>query len=241
MTDHKIQLRPPPGDLTAPLAEHESAIDRVEFLDRASAPEGTLGAVYKAVAVLRTTPLDPDAANFLSKHLDATPSLVPRLDLIAAQLQQRQFAAALASIGALGNVSDPRVREWRGTALLGTGSISKGIAELRAAADADPDIPELQFNYGEALHRTGQDADALPALTRAIELRPNFVAALLLRAEVLTSTGRRDDAINDIRRALAVDPRQLGAYTVMAKLLEETGNSREAERWRLHGEGINKR
>jgi tetratricopeptide (TPR) repeat protein len=158
------------------------------------------------VAVLRTTPLDSDAANFLSKHLDATPSIVPRLDLIAAQLQQRQFVAALASIGALGNVTDPRVREWRGSALLGTGSIAEGIADLRAAMDADPEVPEFQLNYAEALHRTGKDAEALPALTRAIELRPNFVAALLMRADVFTALGREADAIADRRRALAIDP-----------------------------------
>jgi hypothetical protein len=207
MMDHRIQRRPPPN-LTAPLAEHESTIERVEFLDRGSAPVGTLGAVYKAVAVLRATPLDPDAATFLSKHLDATPSIVPRLDLIAAQLQQRQFVAALKSIGALGDVTDPRVRSWRGTALMATGSITEGIADLRAAMEADPDVPEFQLNYGEALHRTGHDAEALPPLTRAIELRPNLVTALLLRAEVFTDLGRAADALADRRRALAIDPRQ---------------------------------
>jgi predicted CXXCH cytochrome family protein len=207
MTDHKIQRRPP-GNPTAEIAEHDSTIERVEFLDRATAPEGTLGAVYKAVAVLRTTPLDSDAANFLSKHLDATTSIVPRLDLIAAQLQQRQFAAALASIGALADVSDPRMRSWRGSALLGTGAITHGLAELRAAMEADPNIPEFQLNYAEALHRIGRDADALPPLTRAIELRPNLVPALLLRAEVLAALGRDADAIADRRRAAAIDPRQ---------------------------------
>ncbi|MGA8810029.1 MAG: cytochrome c3 family protein [Thermoanaerobaculia bacterium] len=206
MTDHKIQRRPL-ANLTAPLTEHETTIDRVEFLDRAAAPEGTLGAVYKAVAVLRATPLDPDATNFLSKHLDATPSIVPRLDLIAAQMQQRQFVAALASIGAIG-ISDPRVRSWRGTALLATGSIAEGIADLRAAMEADPEVPEFQLNYGEALHRTGRDTEALPPLTRAIELRPNLVAALLLRAEVFTALGRAADAAEDRRRSLAIDPRQ---------------------------------
>jgi hypothetical protein len=206
MTDHKIQRRPA-ANLTAPIAEHESTIDRVEFLDRGSAPDGTLGAVYKAVAILRATPLDSAATNFLSKHLDATPSIVPRLDLIAAQLQQRQFVAALASIGALGDIGDARVREWRGAALLGTGSMTEGIGDLRAAMEAEPEIPEFQLNYAEALHRTGRDVDALPALTRAIQLRPNLVAALMLRAEVLVALGRQGDAIADRRRAVAIDPR----------------------------------
>src|SRR5205814_7280878 len=63
MTDHRIQRRPT-GDPVAPLAEHESQIDRVEFLDRNDAPHGTLGQLYRAVAVLRATPRDSGARNF---------------------------------------------------------------------------------------------------------------------------------------------------------------------------------
>jgi predicted CXXCH cytochrome family protein len=237
MTDHRIQRRPA-NALTAPLPEHEPTIERVEFLDRHNAPDGELGAVYKAVAVLRSTPLDSDAANFLSKHLDATPSIVPRLNLIAAQLQQRQFVAALSSIGALGDATDPRVRSWRGSALMATGSITEGMADLRAAMEADPQVPEFQLNYAEALHRTGCDAAALPPLTRAIELRPNLVAAWMLRAEVFNAVERRADAISDLRHALAIDPRQFRAYALIATLLKDSGNASEAERWRAHGERI---
>jgi predicted CXXCH cytochrome family protein len=224
MTDHKIQRRPPPGDPTVPIAEHESHIDDVQFLDRAEVPEGTLGQVYRAVTVLRTMPRNDDATNFLSKHLDATPSIVPHLDLIAAQLQQRHFRVALDLIGALGDaaLSDPRLRDWRGTAEIGVGSTSEGLADLRAALEADPEIPEYQFNYAAILHRTGKDAEALPPLTKAIELRPNFVAAWIMRAETLTSLGRRSEAIADLRHALAIDPRQSRASATLADLLKES-------------------
>ena len=238
MTDHRIQRRPPP-DLIAPLAERETTIDRVAFLDSNDAPQGTLGAVYRAVTVLRATPRDAEAASFLSKHLDATPSIVPRLDLIAAQLQQRQFRAALESIGALGEagINDPRVRDWRGTAEVGLG-MSEGLSDLRAAMEADPDVPEFAFNYAAVLHRTGHDAESLPPLTRALILRPTFAAASMVRAEVLTALGRRNEAIDDLRHALAVDPRQSRAYTMITALLKESGNRREAERWRMQGERV---
>ena len=183
MTDHRIQRRPP-ANLTAPLAERETKIDRVEFLDRNEAPQGTLGQLYRAIAVLRATPRDSEAANFVSKHLDATMSIVPRLDLIAAYLQQKQFRAALDAIGALGNITDPRIRGWRGTAEIGLGSTEEGLADLRAAMEADPSVPEFAFNYAAVLHRIGRDADALPLLMRALELRPNFAAALRMRAEI---------------------------------------------------------
>jgi thioredoxin-like negative regulator of GroEL len=241
MTDHRIQRRPSRGDLIAPLAERETAIDRVQFLDRNDAPEGTLGAIFRAVAVLRATPRDAEAASFLGQHLDATPSIVPRLDLIAAQLQQRQFRAALESIGALGEtgIHDPRVRDWRGTAQIGLG-MSEGLSDLRAAMEADPDVPEFQFNYAAVLHRTGREAEALPPLSRALALRPNFVAAWIVRAEVLTALGRRSDAIDDLRRALAVDPRQSRAYTMIAALLKESGNAREAALGRRPARRINR-
>jgi tetratricopeptide (TPR) repeat protein len=86
--------------------------------------------------------------------------------------------------------------------------------------EADPEIPEYQFNLGAILHRTGQNAEALPPLTKAIELRPNFVAAWIMRAETYTALGRRDEAIADLRRALAVDPRQVRASTMLNELLK---------------------
>src|SRR5258706_1776023 len=69
MTDHRIQRRPPPGDPIAPLAEHESHIDDVRFLDRAEVPEGPLGEVYRAVTILRAMPRNDAATSFLSRHL----------------------------------------------------------------------------------------------------------------------------------------------------------------------------
>jgi predicted CXXCH cytochrome family protein len=240
MTDHKIQRRPPPGDPVAPMAEHESQIDDVEFLDRAEVPDGVLGQVYRAVTVLRSMPRNDAATNFLTKHLDATQSIVPRLDLIAAQLQQRHFRVALDLIGALGDaaIRDPRLRDWRGTAEIGVGTTSEGLADLRAAMEADPEIPEYQFNYAAILHRTGREAEALPPLTRAIELRPNFVAAWIMRAETLTALGRRTEAISDLRHALAVDPRKSRAYTMLAEMLKKAGQPAEAERWKKQGERV---
>ncbi len=239
-TDHNIQRRPAPGDLVAPLAEHDPNISRVDFLDPADAPSGPLGELYRAVTVIRAMPRNAGATSFLSKHLDATPSLVPRLDLIAAELQQRQFRIALDLIGALGDTvtSNPRLRDWRGSAGIGVGSTTEGLADLHAAMDTDPDLPEFQFNYAAVLHRTGHDAEALLPLTRALELRPNFVAAWIMRAETLIALGRRDEAMADLRHALSVDPRQSRVYIMLADLLKKSGQPREAERWRKHGERV---
>ena len=114
----------------------------VEFLDRAEVPEGALGQVYRAVTVLRAMPRNEAATSYLTKHLDATPSIVPRLDLIAAQLQQRHF-----QIGARSDRSRrrsaPRCRRSAASRLARhRGSrrrmTAEGMADLRAAMEADP-------------------------------------------------------------------------------------------------------
>jgi len=145
MTDHRIQRRPPPGDLTAPLAEHESQVDDVEFLDRAEVPEGAIGELHRAVTVLRSMPRNDAATQYLARHLDVTPSLVPRFDLIAAYLAQQKYRAVLDVIGTLGDEAkkDPRLRDWRGIAQVGVGATGDGLADLQAAVDADPDLPNF--------------------------------------------------------------------------------------------------
>jgi predicted CXXCH cytochrome family protein len=242
MTDHRIQRRPPPGDLVAPLAERESHISEVAFLDRAEAPSGAPGEVYRAVTVLRVMPRNAGVTSFLSAHLDATPSLVPRLDLVAAYLQQHLFQQALDLIGTMGDAANanPRLRDWRGSAEVGVGATAEGVVDLRAARDADPELPEFQFNLAAVLHRTGHDAEALPVLTRAVELRPNFVAAWIMRAEAFTALGQRAEAITDLQRALAVDPRQSRVYGMLADLLKKSGRPGEAERWRTQGQTVSR-
>src|SRR6185369_953995 len=100
-----------------------------------------------------------------------------------AQLQQRRFVSALATLATFGDAveTDPRLRDWRGMAQVSVGRTEEGLADLEAAAKAWPDIPEFQFNLGAVLHRLGRDEEALPHLQRAVELRPNFAAAVKLR------------------------------------------------------------
>jgi len=237
MTDHRIQRRPPPGDLLAPIPEHDPDIRAVDFYDSDAAPTGAIGKTYRAVTVLRAVPRSAAAREQLEKGVAATTSPVPRFDLIAAQLRQQQFQAALATLATLdpATETDTLLRDWRGVAKVGVGKTEDGLADLRAAASAVPDQPEYQFNLAAILHRTGRDAEALPLLTRAVELRPNFVTAWLMRAEVLEALKRPGEAIGDLQKALAIDPRQTRAYLQLARLLTESGKVSEAQRWLRHG------
>jgi len=196
MTDHRIQRRPPPGDLVAPLAERDAEITDVQFLDHVDRD------VYRAVTVLRVMPQTKAAADSLLKRIDTASSPVPRFDLVSALLQQRRYATALDVLRGFKDAvnTDTRLRDWRGVARLGIGEKDDGLEDLRAAAEAAPDIPDFQLNLGAVLHQLHRDAEALAPLTRAIELRPNFAVALRTRAAVLTALGRTEEAAQDLQR-----------------------------------------
>lgn len=200
MTDHRIQRRPPLGDLLAPLAEHDPEITDVQFLDRVDRD------VYRAVTVLRVMPQTKAAASLLLRKIDSVSSPTPRFDLVSALLQQRQYKTALDVLRGFKDAvsTDVRLRDWRGVARLGIGETEDALADLRAAAEASPDIPDFQLNLGAVLHQLHRDDEALAPLTRAIELRPNFVAALQTRAAVLTALQRTPEAEDDLRRARAL-------------------------------------
>jgi predicted CXXCH cytochrome family protein len=220
MTDHKIQRRPPAGDLLAPLPERDPEITGVQFLDRSEAPAGALGELYRAVTVVRSNPRNKEATTHLAGNIGASSSPVPQFDLISARLQQQEFETALKLLDALGKSvdADARLRNWRGLAHAALGSSSDALDDLRAAAQMEPAIPEYQLNLAAVLRRLGKNDEALPLLTRAIELRPNFVTAFILRAETLDALGRRSDAIADVRRAIAVEPRNKRAIELLSRL-----------------------
>lgn len=220
MTDHKIQRRPPAGDLLAPLKERDPEITGVQFLDRAGAPAGALGELYRAVTVVRALPRSTDATKHLAANIGASPSLVPRFDLISARLQQERFAEALLLLEVLGTSvdSDARLRDWRGLARAALGHSAEALDDLRAAAEMEPSVPEYQVNLAAVLRRLGKNEEALPLLTRAVELRPNFVTAFLMRAETLDALGRRAEAVADVRRAIAIEPRNKRANALLARL-----------------------
>jgi predicted CXXCH cytochrome family protein len=207
MTDHRIQRRPPSGDLLAPLREREPRIVKVDFLDPKSAPDGALGAAYRAVTVLRAQPANSAAREYLKKAIGAIPD-PPKValdDLVAAELRAHQYAEASKTIAALSE-DDPQRLSFRSVARIGTGETEKGLDDLRKAVAAQPEVAELQYNLGLVLYGMGKDAEALGPLTRAVELRPNFAAAWIARGKSLERLGRKDEAAADLQTAHAIHP-----------------------------------
>ena len=224
MTDHRIE-RAPAVNLLAPLAEHEPAIHGVTFFDQASAPSGEEADIYRAVTILRANALAHAPRAYLEQALPETTltSTVPWLDLIAAELQQRRFAEAERLIALLPEKerTSALARGWLGIARVGLGRPEEALADLRAAVDGAPEVPDTHFNLGLVLHRSGSHEEALEHLDRALALRPNLVNGWFARAEALEALGRNDDAIEALRKALAIRPTHTRAQASLERLTRE--------------------
>lgn len=234
MTDHRIQ-KPPGGDLLAPLAEREPAVNDVQLLHASSVATAAQADLYRTLAIVRAGLGGGDGVTHLQRVLEREPtsSAEAWYDLVAAQLGQRRFADALATTATLlaAAPDDALLHGWRGTALAGAGRLQEGLAEQARAVRAAPSSPEAAFNLGLLLHAQKRDTEALRPLSQAIALRPNFVVAWITRAAAQAALGRRDAAIADYRQALALQPRETRAYLALAPLLDATGAHDEALRY----------
>ena len=114
--------------------------------------------------------------------------------------------------------TSPLATGWLGIAKVGLGRSAEALVDLRAAANAAPDLPDAQFNLGLVLHRTGAHEEALIYLDHALALRPNLVAAWFARAEALEALGRNEEAIASAQRAVTIRPSHERANAALKRL-----------------------
>jgi tetratricopeptide (TPR) repeat protein len=171
---------------------------------------GPLAGIYRAAAVVRTVG-SRDATGFLEKKLAETrlPEPDPWLDLAQAQLNQRRFAEAEATLAAVRErrPDDLLALEWLALARAGQGKLDEAIELTRTALARGSGRAEAEYNLGRMLATKGAREEAAEHLARAVALRPNFVAAWFHLGEVRAAQGRRDEAAECYRRALAINPR----------------------------------
>jgi len=205
MTDHRIQRGPGGPELLAPRAERDPVLTELRILD----PVGPLSEIYRATAVVRAAG-SHDATRFLEKKLPEVrlSEADPWLDLAQAQLQQRRFAEAEATLAALRErrPDDLLLLEWLALARAGQGKIDEAIDLTRSALARGSNRAEGEYNLGRLLAAKGVHEEAAVHLTRAVALRPNLAAAWFHLGEVRAAQGRKAEAVECYERALAVDP-----------------------------------
>jgi tetratricopeptide (TPR) repeat protein len=236
MTDHLIQRRPGGPELLAPLVESDPILTDVRLLG--PAPEGALGEIYRAAAVLRMS-ASPAAADYLEKGLAATksPEPEPWLDLAQAQIKLGRFADAESNLlGLIERFPDhPLVSEWLALAQAGQGRTEEAIETLRRTLRSGADRMEAEYNLGRLLAFRGRPEEAAVHLGNAVTARPNLAPAWYQLGEVSAALGRTDDALGYWRRALEIDPTHTRAYLSLGKALRARGDRAGALRWLRHG------
>ncbi|MCG8459297.1 MAG: tetratricopeptide repeat protein [Holophagales bacterium] len=239
MTDHRIVRRPPPAtELLAPREERNPVVLETELFRPAEAPEGELGEIYRAVALLQAGAGAPavDRLRRLLARVGVEES-EPWLALAKAQVQQGRYANAEASTGRLLGLlgEGPALLRYWALSRAGRGEAGDAVSLLRRAVKLDPSVYENHYNLGLILFRSGQLAEAEAALRRSVELRPTAAPQRLYLGRVLDSLDRGDEAAEAYRSALAVEPAMDDAYLALAELLHRRGDIAEAVGWLRHG------
>ena len=113
-----------------------------------------------------------EALTILDTALTHSPAHPPLLRVkTRVLLQQRQYEAAAACVGALSGPPDAEVAGLCGAIALGTGAVQNAVAHLRRSLDLQP-TPEAALNLSTALEAAGDPPGALRAAAEALRLSP---------------------------------------------------------------------
>jgi tetratricopeptide (TPR) repeat protein len=94
----------------------------------------------------------------------------------------------------------------RGIAHAQRNEITKALADLTAAVDADAANNFAFYNRGNVYFDLGKARQAIADYSKAIEIAPDMSPALLNRALASERLGDREASIADFRAALALEP-----------------------------------
>jgi Flp pilus assembly protein TadD len=202
MTDHRIQRRPPPGDLLAPLAE------RQEF-----GPDQYRG----EVVVYYPTPLPGENALYTAVAQVANKSNMQKgLLRLAAEIAKQKPLRPEFYI------------EW-GQALLAANQARNAVSAFEEAVRREPASPVAALNLADALTQTGQPARAITVLARAIQITPNDALLRYQLGIAHTSAGHDIEAMAAFEKAVALDPEMAEAHNLLGAALAGSGDLDRAE------------
>lgn len=99
---------------------------------------------------------------------------------------------------------------------------------LQRVANAQPQNPKAQFNYGVVLKELGRLEAAVKAFRQATRLQPGYATAQFQLGLALTGLGRREAAVKAFQSAILLEPGNVEALSNCAVLLKELGRLNEA-------------
>ncbi len=123
-----------------------------------------------------------------------------------------------------------RERVNYGLALLRSGQVEAGIAELEKAQMQDPSIPHTWFNLGIAYKQLSRYEPAIVQFEEMVKLVPDEPISHYNLAVLYKLEGRSEDSIRHFERATALDPTLAGPHFQLATTFRQARRPEEAQR-----------
>jgi tetratricopeptide (TPR) repeat protein len=205
MTDHLIQLRPPP---TKELLAERQEIQEIP----ANAYRG-------------------EVKRYLLDHERPSPSN-DLYDALAQVIDSSNLEAGIPRLEEAirtQNPDQPSVLIELGDAKRHSGDPSGAIAAYRQALILDPLSSRAQRRLGTTLGSVGQQDEALAVLQRAIEHKPDNALLWYEKGLIESTGGKREQAIEDLRKALELKPDFADAQNNLGTNLAQVGDQQGAE------------
>ena len=133
-----------------------------------------------------------------------------------------------------------RERVNYGLALLRTGKVAEGMAELAQAQKQDPTIPHTWFNLGIAYKRTSQYDRAIEQLEGMLRLVPDEPITHYNLGVLYKLNNEPERALKHFEQTVQLDPNLAGPYFQLATAYRQAKRLEEAKKATETFQGIKK-
>ncbi len=156
--------------------------------------------------------------------IELAPLLSPqaRAGLLRPLLEDELLSIRIAASAALADLPASIVRPADRSLL------ARGLAEYRAAQEANAERPEAQVNLGTLAVQYGELASARTSYLRALAQAPYFVPAYANLADLERALGRDEEAVVWLRKAVALAPEEALTRYALGLALHRIGETEGA-------------
>lgn len=234
MTDHRIQRRPPAGDLLAEFDEKPAQEYRGEVVPYYPSPLANTGdnALYVAVAQVAFNNNLEKGIKDLTAGLEkaAAPDAEFYKVLGDALEEESRHAEAAAAYGAALKL-EPQIPggAWSlAGAFRAAGRPGDSERILKAATEANGQDPNEWHRYALTVADLGRVPEAIGMMRKAIALDSTLPGQYTDLADLLARAGRPNEAEQALKQALEIDPFDATAYNLKGRILIARGSVPEA-------------
>ncbi len=221
MTDHRIQRRPPPGDLTKPMAERTERYRGPLVVYYPEAMPESEQDLYLGVALITGSADRRHGIALLERAVEAGAPAKAIAVLGEGYFAEGSIDRAIEMFRrAAGQDPSPaKARYNLGQALEAAGQIAEARSEFEQALRLRAQFPEAHYALANVLVKSGDPALAISHYQDAFRLRPVYAEAHSNLANVYADQGRLDEARAELDEALRVNPAFAEAHNNLARTL----------------------